>query len=803
MAEVEHLRSKMAIHEQLLETYERTVIRQAGRIEEVLYKLQAQWEVLHAVVAGTASMTGDEFFRSLISHLASALKVRHAFIGEMMEGEQERIHTLAVWSGDRFIENIDYDLRGTPCATTVRQSFCHYESGVQHLFPDDGLLVEMGAESYCGVPLIDRCGLALGLLVVMHDRPIEPVFDLREIMKVFAARAAVELERKREEEARRESEAFKNQILQSSPDCIKVLDLEGRLLFMNKGGQDTLEMDDIAPVLNSQWIEFWKGEDKQASSAAVEAARAGDIGRFVGFCPTATGKPRWWDVLVTPLPDAEGKPYRLLAISRDVTERKQVEAMRDQLAVIVESSDDAIISRALDGTILSWNRGAQAMFGYTAEEMVGKPITALLPPERLDEGRDIVERLRAGERIDRFQTVRRRKNGQKFDVSLSVSPVRDERGQVIGVSQIFHDITESKQAEEIRAHVAAIVESSDDAIIGVSLDGTVLTWNLGAELMLGYRPDEIIGRPLSLLYPDCGSAETCAVIERLVRGHRVNHFETIQRHQNGDLIAVSLSVSPIKYEEGCLIGVAYIARNITDRRRAQQELLTAHDRLRNLTQRLVVAEEEERRRLSRELHDEFGQALTALKFDLVWIEKQLDKRSTTPLPQRLGQRLQSMADEMDALIQSTRRITTGLRPSILDDLGFIAALKWLVEEFQARAGRRCRLSVSQSVKSVSIGPTSSTTLFRISQELLTNVLRHADATGVSIRVTKKADWFELFVRDDGKGIRASDIAQITTLGLRGIEERAALLRGTFAIHGNPGRGTVAHVRIPWKSLSDV
>ena len=182
-------------------------------------------------------------------------------------------------------------------------------------------------------------------VAVRKDGTIVPIEVCLSPMTHGRYQAAVRdvTERKRAEEALRESEAFKNRVLENSPDCIKVLDMEGRLLFMNKGGQQRMEICDITSLLNSQWIDFWKGEDKQRASAAVEVARTGSVGRFVGFCPTAAGKPRWWDVLITPLFDASGAPDRLLSISRDITEHKRAEeALRrseEQLRLALEERE--------------------------------------------------------------------------------------------------------------------------------------------------------------------------------------------------------------------------------------------------------------------------------------------------------------------------------------------------------------------------------------------------------------------------------------------------------------------------------
>ena len=202
---------------------------------------------------------------------------------------------------------------------------------VESLVPERSRDAHVGhRHGYFGDPHTRPMGVGMelsGLHKDGHEFPVEVSLSLLETEDGVLAISAIRdiTGRRRAEETMRESEAFKNQILESSPDCIKVLDLEGRLLFMSKGGMARLEISDSAPLLNCQWIEFWKDEDRQNARAAIETARAGGVGRFIGFCPTAAGKPMWWDVLITPMIGLTGKPERLLSISRDITERKQAE----------------------------------------------------------------------------------------------------------------------------------------------------------------------------------------------------------------------------------------------------------------------------------------------------------------------------------------------------------------------------------------------------------------------------------------------------------------------------------------------
>jgi two-component system, cell cycle sensor histidine kinase and response regulator CckA len=245
------------------------------------------------------------------------------------------------------------------------------------------------------------------------------------------------------------------------------------------------------------------------------------------------------------------------------------------LAAIVESSDDAIVSKTLDGTVLSWNAAAERIFGYSAQEMVGSSIYKLIPPELHGDERDILARIGQGEHIAHFETVRRHKNGSLFPVELSISPVRDDSGTIIGASSIKRDVSERRRALETSSRLAAIVESSDDAIVSKALDGTVLTWNAAAERIYGYQAAEMVGRSIYDLVPNDLRSEEQSILERVGRGEHVAHYETRRCRKDGTQLDISLTLSPIRGGGSEIIGASSIQRDISERRRAEEALRQA------------------------------------------------------------------------------------------------------------------------------------------------------------------------------------------------------------------------------------
>ena len=252
-------------------------------------------------------------------------------------------------------------------------------------------------------------------------------------------------------------------------------------------------------------------------------------------------------------------------------ENALLQAHQARLAAIVESSDDAIISKNAFGIVASWNASAERVFGWTAEEMIGASVLKIIPPDLRAEEDHILAMIRSGRRVDHFQTIRLTKDGRRISVSLTVSPIKDHRGRIIGASKIVRDTTDQREAERTRAILAAIVQSSDDAIVSKDVDGRVTSWNRAAERMYGWSAEEIVGRPIFLIIPDELRAEEEGILARVRNGERVEHFETERLHRSGRRLEVSITVSPVRDSSGRIIGASKIARDIGPQREAARE----------------------------------------------------------------------------------------------------------------------------------------------------------------------------------------------------------------------------------------
>src|SRR2546430_6839588 len=325
-----------------------------------------------------------------------------------------------------------------------------------------------------------------------------------------------------------------------------------------------------------------------------------------------------------------------------------------------------------------------------------------------------------------------------------------------------------------RARLAAIVESSDDAIIGKTLDGIITNWNPGAERLYGYSAAEALGRPLDIIIPPDHADELPAILEQLRRGEHIKHFETVRVRKDGRRLDVSLSISPLKDASGRIVGAATIARDITDRKRAEAERMQ-HER--EMTTRVLAAQEAERKRIARELHDETAQALSTLLLNLDLLEPYIPEE---------GNVLQSGFKRVRVLarraLEETRTLAHDLRPALLDDVGLVGALPGLGQQCTQTHGVPVQVDVDTPPMG-RLPPEVEVALFRIAQEALTNIGKHAAARSARVALSFQEGTARLVVQDDGKGFDLEQVRPPTPqggLGLFGLSERVALLRGSLA-----------------------
>jgi PAS domain S-box-containing protein len=516
------------------------------------------------------------------------------------------------------------------------------------------------------------------------------------------------------------------------------------------------------------------------------------------------GAYRWMLARAEVQRDISDRPIRLLGCQLDLTERNRAEEDRGRLAAIVQSSDDAIIGKTLDGIVTSWNEGARRLFGYTAGEMVGQPLARLIPGDRLEEELQILAHLRRGERVEHFETVRQAKGGSLVDVSVSISPIRDASGQIVGASKIARDVGGRKRAQAAveqanqRLREQAMVLELAPVLVR-DMDNHIVLWTRGAEELYGFSKEEALGRISHELF-QTEFPESLHNLDEILR--RTGRWEgsLVHRKRDGERLVVA-SQQIIDHDlAGQPMRILEANVDITERQRAQAELSQSQEQLRALADRLIRAREEEATRIARELHDQFGRYLTTIKMDLRSIERVLAGEITSEVGQVLREKARSIGQTVDETVQTVRAIATQLRPGLLDDLGLAAAIEWQAEDFQKRSGIFCSLTLTG--QDLSVGRDQATALFRIFQEILTNVARHAQAGKIWVHLEEDHETIVLEVEDDGLGISQAQLTEHRSLGLLGMRERALAFGGTVEIAGVPGQGTVVTVRMPLSKAAD-
>ena len=358
-------------------------------------------------------------------------------------------------------------------------------------------------------------------------------------------------------------------LLEAMPDALVGVDRAGVICLVNRQAEALFGYDRDALV--GQLVETLVPESfRMVHQAQREGYLADPRTRSMGTEPQFIGVRRDGtefpvDISLSHVQTGEG--LLVIAAVRDMSARREGEEARrqsDRLLAAMQFSGDPIISSTLDGTITSWNPAAERLFGYTREEIIGQPGILLSPKDRVDETGAVMARVRAGEVVDNLESFRVRKDGTVFPVSVTVAPIRSEAGAVIGTTATPRDVTEQRRAFEAAQHMAAIVENSDDAIIGKTFDGVITSWNPAAERMYGYTSAEMIGRSIDLLSPVGEAEEVRSILARIRDGQHVERLRTVRVRKDGTTLTVSLTVSPIHDLDGTVVGASTIARDVTE-----------------------------------------------------------------------------------------------------------------------------------------------------------------------------------------------------------------------------------------------
>lgn len=659
------------------------------------------------------SGTGEELYRNLVKYLAKAAQAKYALIGELKRDAPETVRTLAVWSGEGFSENFEYSLSGTPCEDVMQQRVCYYPSGIQESFPEDVLLAQMGVHTYLGVPLANKAGKGIGLLVLLNDGPLPEPEAARLLLEICSTRAAAELE------------------------------------------HSSYDHEDY---------------------------------------------------------------------------RKTVQWMRDTFGMVLDSIEEHAAFRVdLEGRILGWNPGAARMYGYTELEVVGKPVQMLWKqPEQI---MNLMEQARSGNKAENH-SQQCRKSGKMFPSRILLRRSLGMDGIpasfIVIVRNMAHPIllehglhilqmlTFREPAERVLAYITALLATIFPdvriAMMLLSEEGKRLTCASAHSLPAQFIA-ELEAAPVDAEASPCGAAisrrrvvtSTSVSTDPIWGNLRNMAFENdIRACWSNPVISVGgkiLGTVDIYYDRPCLPGeldqpmmdraVGSVAIAVQYMRDAQAQEKVKRQQAR-LMQNLVSAEEEERRRIARELHDSTGQLLTSLLLQLRNLQKTLSEDKSQEEVERLRK------TTSDALAD-LRRILQGLHPSALDDFGLAPALRRYTSDLGKASGLKINF-FSEGMQDWRPAQMVETAVYRASQEIMNNVVKHARARNAQLIIKRENEELRVVVSDDGIGFdldeAVSRASQEHHIGLLGIRNRMEMLGGSMEIDSHPGEGTTVSLRIP-------
>jgi PAS domain S-box-containing protein len=605
------------------------------------------------------------------------------------------------------------------------------------------------------------------------------------------------------------------EMIDALPAAVYTTDAQGRLTHFN---QACVELSGRVPELGTdKWCVNWKlyyPDGRRMPHGQCPMAIALKTGSVVHGAEAIAERPDgsriWFTPYPTPLRDTRGRIVGGINMLVDITERKRVEIAAMRLAAVVRSSHDAVAAKDVNGIVTDWNQSAERIFGYKAKEIVGKSVLMLIPKDRQSEETEILRKIRRGESIDHYQTVRRRKDGRLIDVSLTISPIKDAKGKIVGASKVARDITKQKQTDRRLAEQARLLDLSNEAILVRDETDRITYWNRGAVELYGYSSEEALGKVTHRLLQTQHPKPRAQILKELKRSDRWSG-ELVHRRKDGSKIIVmsnwvldrskgsrrgyiletNSDITLRKHAEVAVQRSRDMLEKLVDQRTwalrsANTELENEIRRRKGLEGQILEISDREQERLGQELHDGLCQQLTAIAFMARATALRLkDHRVADP----------GELDKITALINQSvtdaRNIAHGLHKEEIDAASFENALRELAE--RKIWNTRCRF-VCDGELGVEDDKVASE-IFRIVREGVLNANKHARASEIVLEACRTKRELIFSVTDDGVGVDGK-VKKSDGLGFHIMKFRAQSIGARLEVESSRRGGTRLAVHLP-------
>ncbi len=783
LSELESLRSQVA-----------DLTRALAERDVSMRNLREQSNLLRTIIEGTAAETGDEFFASLVTHLTATLHVQYAVIGEVCEGLIKKIRTFKVAAGGTLVDNFEYEPAHTPCATTLTQGFACFDRDVQAMFPQFRRLADLGAESYCGVPLRMKDGAVVGLLAVMDTKPLQHGDDVKSLLSIFAPRVAMEFERRRIELEHTQALADLHNVIETVPDVMFTLNIKGNLVKWNRRLGDVTGYSQ-EELLNKPALAFVPSEEQARTAAAIQRAFVEGYAELDGQMLTKDLRtiPYHWTGAL--LKNAQGEPIGITGVGRDVSEKKQVEEeLTQQRRHLVDAQALAHLGSwdwDIDAGEVQWSDELFRIFGYEPGSInvtYDKFLASLLPDDHKRVLAAINDALVGTMSYDiEYRVVR--PNGEVRFVHARGDVYRDMTGHPFSMAGTALDITERKRIEdalrvsEERWHLA--VRGSNDGIWDWNIQTGEVFFSSRWKAMRGFGDHEIkddIDAWRSRIHPDDLDRVLQSIDDYLAQ-HTQEFCEEyrVQRKDGSCMWILDRGVA-LWADDGTPLRMAGSESDITERKRMEEALRQREGDLRTAI--------EERERISRDLHDGILQSLFAVGLTLETTKSMMSSRTR----KKSGLPLNQAIDQLNRVMHEIRNFIAGLGLDLLQGKDLQAALQHMLDSLTQNQATRVRLAVEdRAAQAVSVE--QSLHLLLVIQEAVSNCIRHGRAQEATVSLKMLKQGIRLSVCDNGRGFK-TEAATGTGHGLTNMAVRARKIGGRFTVKSKVNEGTRIVLDLP-------